>query len=402
MVQQVCPDGVLDLGPGYLAPGLLPAGLLAEAYHGAFAEFGAAALAYGDDRGAEPFRAAVADRVARAEGSACGPEHVFVTAGTSHALYLLARTFAEPGDVVLVEQYGYDLGRRLLRDCGLRPFPVAMDAHGVDPGAFEEAVTTVRAQGRRVAFACLVPTFHNPTGLVMPEARRRDLLAVARRLDVLLVEDDAYAELDLDGRTPPRSLAGLAEHQGVVRLRTFSKTLAPGLRLGYLLADPSVVTRVAEQGVFVSGGSANHTTSLAVAHALRSGAYDRHLTWLRARLRTRRDALATALRSGLGCGLGPGMGAGMGSGVGSTVDNDFACDPPEGGYFLWVRAFAHPESALLAAAEAVGVRVAAGSRFGSGPHAAVRLAYSFTEPDKLTVAAGLLAEAWRSASTTPA
>ncbi|MCP2164347.1 aminotransferase class I/II-fold pyridoxal phosphate-dependent enzyme [Goodfellowiella coeruleoviolacea] len=375
VVQQVCPDGVLDLGPGYLDPDLLPADLLAAAYHGALTEFGSAALAYGDDRGAVPFRAAVADRVARADDRPCGPEHVLVTAGTSHALYLLATAMATPGDVVLVEQYGYDLGRQLLADCGLRPRPVAMDGAGMDPAAFEEAVTSVRAHGGRVAFACLIPTYHNPTGLVVPEARRRDLLAVAQRLGVLVVEDDAYAELDLDATPAPCSMAGLADYHGVIRLRTLSKTLAPGLRLGCLLAAPDVVTRLANHAVFVSGGSANHVTSLAVAHLLRSGAYDRHLTWLRNRLRTSRDALAGALLPALG--------------------PDFACQVPAGGYFLWVRCTTRSEPDLLAAAEAAGVRVAAGSRFGAGPHAAVRLAYSFTAPDQLVTAAGLLASAWQ-------
>ena len=363
IVQQVSPARVVDLGPGYLQPELMPAGLLAEAYQNALVEFGSAALAYGDDRGAAPLRAAVAGRGDQ--------DNVLVTAGSSHALYLLATMLAKPGDVVLVEQFGYDLGQRLLRDAGLRVVPVSMDAHGVDPSAFEDAA---RAHRGRIAFACMTPTFHNPTGVVVPERRRRELLAVADRFGVLIVEDDAYADLVLDGEVPP-SMVDIAGHQGVVRLRTFSKSVAPGLRLGFLLADPRTVTRMAEHALFVSGGSANHLASLAVAQLIASGAYARHLAWLREQLRARRDALAGGLRAAFG--------------------PDLACDVPAGGYFLWLRSATAPESALLDAAEAAGVRICDGSRFGAGPSATVRLSYSFNPPSDLAAAGAGFAAAWQ-------
>ncbi|GLZ36660.1 PLP-dependent aminotransferase family protein [Actinokineospora sp. NBRC 105648] len=378
VVQQVGPAGTVDLGPGYLEPGLLPVDLLAAAYPAALAEYGSAALAYGDDRGAVPFRALVADRVARAEGPPCGPDNVLVTAGTSHALHLLATGLAQSGEVVLVEQYGYDYGRRILADRGLRARAVPMDAAGVDPAALDEAIATTRAAGERIAFAYLAPTFHNPTGLVSPVGRRRELLAVAARHGVLLVEDDAYAELGLDGGADPVSLAGLAGYRGVVRLRTFSKTLGPGLRLGYLLADPAIVGRLAGTGLFTSGGSANHVTSLAVAWLLRSGEYDRHLGWLRSRLRERRDALAVALGSGL--------------------EGVVEFTTPAGGYFLWLRS-THDEARLVTAAAAAKINALPGSRFGTGPQPTVRLAYSLNPPSALTAAAEALGRCWRALSS---
>jgi DNA-binding transcriptional MocR family regulator len=250
-----------------------------------------------------------------------------------------------------------------------------MDECGVDPAAFEDAVRVHRG---RIAFACMTPTFHNPTGLVVSERRRRELLAAADRHGVLIVEDDAYADLVLDGAVPP-SMVDIAGHDGVVRLRTFSKTLAPGLRLGFLVADPRTVTRLAEHALFVSGGSANHLASLAVAHLIASGAYDRHLAWLRAELRQRRDALVGGLQG-------------------------LTFDVPAGGYFLWLRSDTRPESALLAAAEEAGVRVSDGSRFGAGPSAAIRLSYSFNPPSDLAAAGGAFAAAWSHRSvkeTTP-
>lgn len=363
VVQSVSPPGVAELGPGYLDPDLIPVDLLSEAYSRVFAQFGSAALAYGDNRGEVGLRRELATR---ADG-ACGPEHVLVTAGTSHALYLLATMLASPRDTVVVEQTGYDFGRRILVDCGLRPREVATDGMGMDPRALDQ----VLAAEHPVCFVYLNPTFHNPTGIVVPRGRREELLAVAARHGVLVVEDDAYAELALEPGQPC-SMAGMAAYQGVVRLGTVSKTLGPGLRLGWLLADPSVVHGLVAHGLFVSGGSANHLASLALGELLRTGEYDRHLDWLRAQLRRRRDALAASLRAGL--------------------RHAASFRLPEGGCFLWLTATGSgTEADLLDAARRAGVAVAAGSRFGSPGVPSIRLSYSFSSPGELAVAGDALA-----------
>ena len=375
VVQTVSPPGVLDLGPGYLQPGLLPVDLLRGAYSAALAEFGAAALAYGNNEGALPLREALADRVTKSEGCLCGPENVVLTAGTSQALQLIATTLASPGEVVFTDRICYDLARALFLDCGLRLREVPTDSGGMDPVALAEAVADERAAGRNPAFVYATPTFHNPTGLLVPAARRAELVAAASSLGVLIVEDDAYAELELDGQETPRSLAGLAGHRGVVRLRTFSKTLAPGLRLGWLLAEPAMAARLAAHGMFVSGGCVNHTTSLAVAMLLRSGEYDAYLRWLRARLRERRDALVSALTE--------------------RLPEDIGFDTPGGGFFLWLRARRrHTERGLVESAAASGVAVGAGSRFGTTQAPSVRLSFSFNPPETLASAARRLATAW--------
>jgi enduracididine biosynthesis enzyme MppQ len=373
VVQSAAPPGVIDLGPGYLDPGLLPVDLLAGSYAEALAEYGSAALAYGDDRGALTLRRALADRARHADGVPCEPANVLVTAGTSHALHLLATTLAAPGDVVLVDESCYDLGRLILGDCGLRLREVPGDAYGMRPDALHAALRDA-LPGTPVVFVYLNPTFHNPTGRLVPLERRRELLEVASRNATLIVEDDAYAGLHLDGIPAPPALAALAGHQGVIRLCTFSKTLAPGLRLGWLLAEPALVDRLAAHGLFRSGGCLNHTTSLAVATLLAHGRFDRHLAWLRERLRERRDALVDALTA--------------------RLDGDFTLERPAGGFFVWLRTD-RPERDLLTAAENAGVRVAAGSRFGRAAPPAVRLAYSLYSPDLLTTAADHLATAWK-------
>ncbi|MEU1879088.1 aminotransferase class I/II-fold pyridoxal phosphate-dependent enzyme [Streptosporangium sp. NPDC020072] len=407
VVQSVAPPHVIDLGPGYLDPGLLPADLLAASYAGSLAAYGSAALAYGDDRGALPLRTRLAARVRERDGVPCDPANVLVTAGTSHALHLIATTLAAPGDVVLVDESCYDLGRLILADCGLRAYEVAGDEYGMSPYALAAALAETRG---RVAFAYLNPTFHNPTGLVVPLERRHALLDVARNHQTLIVEDDAYADLllnqalgmepgpDSDVQDTPPPMASLARHRGVIRLLTFSKSLAPGLRLGWLVAAPELVDRLAGHGVFRSGGCPNHTASLAVATLMEEGHYDRHLTWLRDRLRERRDTLVDALTAHL--------------------NDAFLLDRPAGGFFVWLRSH-HPEHALMTAAEQADVYVAAGSRFGPGrrparrpdghngdrspgdlghdggnPVSAVRLAYSFNDPGRLARAVERLAGVW--------
>jgi enduracididine biosynthesis enzyme MppQ len=365
-----------DLSPGYLEPSLLPVALLRDAYRRALDEFGAAALSYGHNSGALPLREALA----RAAGHPCGPDNIVITSGTSQTLYLLATYFGARGEVVLVDQACYDFGRQIFVDCGLRAVRVPADESGMDPAALGRALA---ATSGRVAFVYLNPTFHNPTGIVVPLDRRRELLAVADRYGALIVEDDAYAELNLtEGSRPPPSLAVLAGYRGVVRLCSFSKTLGPGLRLGWLLAAPALAERISSHAVFVSGGCLNHATSLAVTMLLTGGEYRTHLDGLRARLRERRDALADELRATL------------------PANVDFAT--PAGGFFLWLTfnrsdsgtPVGSVEADLVAGAARAGVRVAAGSRFGSGARPAIRLAYSFNSAADLRIAARGLAAAW--------
>ncbi|HYQ62596.1 aminotransferase class I/II-fold pyridoxal phosphate-dependent enzyme [Actinophytocola sp.] len=371
IVQSVSPPGTFDLGPGYLEPALLPVGLLDAAYRQALTEFGTAALSYGADQGALPLREALAARA----GGRCGPGNVLVTGGISQALQLVSTSMAAPADVVFVDRTSYDLGRRIITDCGLPLREVPGDAAGMDPAALVAAVAAERAAGRRPAFVYLNPTFHNPTGAVMPVPRRRALVSAAAEVGLLIVEDDAYAGLGLDHGELPVSCAELAGYHGVIRLCTFAKTLAPGLRLGWLLADPSLVGRLAGHGMFVSGGCVNHLASLAATVLVRDGCYDRHLRWLRGQLRARRDALAVPLRHQLGHRV------------------DISC--PRGGFFLWLRfPDGEREPDLLAAARQAGVVAAAGSRFGTVSRTSLRLAYSFNSPARLTEAASRLGAAW--------
>ena len=360
-----CPDpaGVVNLSPGYLDPALLPTDLLRDAYAAALTEYGPAALAYGENQGPLPLRTALAGRIALADGVPCSPDQLVITAGTSSMLDLIARS-APCGATVLVEELSYNFGVEIFRARGLSVRRVPTDEHGMVPDGLANAIAE-----SDVAFVYLVPTFHNPTGRVVPTDRRLALIAVAQAHDVTIVEDDAYTEIFFESDAVPRSMAGLANYAGVVRLGSFSKSLAPGVRLGWLAADAPTASAWADSAMFVSGGGVNHLAAMAVTTLIEHGGYERHGTWLRDQLRQRRDALVDTLRGAL----------------------DFPVPRPAGGFFVWLRPNRHSEAELVAAAERIGVPVAGGSRFGPTGEPAVRLAFSFHRPDRLADAAVRLA-----------
>jgi 2-aminoadipate transaminase len=183
-----------------------------------------------------------------------------ITAGTTQALALLSTSIATPGDIVLVAAETYDLARLIFVDAGLTVVSVAVDADGVVPEQLTRQIAETRRAGGTLAFVYLTPTFANPTGIVYPADRRRELLNVARDHSVTIVEDDAYADTGFEG-AQPTTMSGLAGRKGVIRLGSFSKSLGPGLRLGWMVADREVALETTARGSFVSGGCVNHTTS---------------------------------------------------------------------------------------------------------------------------------------------
>ncbi|MDQ1742405.1 MAG: 2-aminoadipate transaminase, partial [Pseudonocardiales bacterium] len=300
VVQDVAPAGMYDLGPGYLGPDLLPVSLLADAYASALTGYGAAALSYGTNAGALPLRELLAERAAAADGVACIADQVVITAGTSMALQLICATMASRGEVALVDEVAYDYGLQILHDSGLRIERIPGDEAGMHPEALSDRLASIRAQDVRASVLYLNPTFQNPLGFTLPDRRRQELIDVAARSGLLIIEDDAYAELPLEPVPIPPSLAALSGYGNVIRLCSFSKVLGPGLRLGWMLTNSGLARQLLAHGVFVSGGALNHTTSLAVTTLLADGRYDEHLHRLRQELWDRRQTLTDTLLGALG------------------------------------------------------------------------------------------------------
>ncbi|MCW6005636.1 PLP-dependent aminotransferase family protein [Micromonospora sp. CPCC 205371] len=367
VIQYTGAEGVLDLGWGHPDPSLLPVEAWAESTSEAIRAGGWKALTYGYAPGPGPLLEWLAVHIGAIDGRAPSPDELFVTAGASQGLELVSTVLTRPGDVVLVDSPTYHLALRILADRGVELRAAPTDAQGIDAAATARLADDLRAAGRRVPMLYTVATFNNPSGASMPVPRRRELVSA---LDgVTIVEDDTYRELGYDGPVPP-SLWSLASAD-VVRLGSFAKTVAPGLRLGYLTADAGFVRRLANRGYIDSGGCVNHTSAMALAHFATTGRYEAHVSELREAYRLRRDALVAALRA--------------------TVPTiEFAV--PAGGWFLWLRV---PDAAAVARrALERGVGMSTGERFhvdgGGGDR--LRASFSMYSPTALEQAATRFAQ----------
>jgi DNA-binding transcriptional MocR family regulator len=376
ITQFVSRPGILDLGWGHPAPDALPVAAWATATVSTLERYGSAALAYGHPHGPGPLVDWLIRRIGNTDPRGCAPAEMFITAGASHALDLLISMLTEPGDIVLVDAPTYHLALRVITDHGVDVLPAPTDIAGIEPEMTARLVGGVRRAGRRVRLLYTVPTYANPTGASLPEPRRRDLVDLARHEQLTIIEDDTYRELTYDG-TVPRSLWSLASADEVVRIGSFAKTVAPGLRLGWINSDGALIDRLADRGYVDSGGGVNHTVALTMATFGESGAYDRHLAQIRPRYRGQRDALVDGLRDEV-----------------PDVTN------PAGGWFVWIRLPPGLSGChLLPIAESHGVSFLDGGRFfpdGRGDDH-VRLAFSMLAPADLTEAAHRFGAALRRA-----
>ena len=217
------------------------------------------------------------------------PEHILVLAGAQQGLDLLARCLIDPGDAVVIDRPGYLGAIQTFRNAGARL--VGWDIARADTDELEELLLRYRPK-----LIYTNPTHQNPTGVTLPIRTRREMLELAARYRVPIVEDDTYRELALTGAPPPPSLFALDEaHAVVIRINSFSKMLAPGLRLGWISAVRPIVDQLALIKQQVDPHTQN-LSQLVVAELIEHGVFDRHLATLSGEHRRRRDAMVQALR----------------------------------------------------------------------------------------------------------
>lgn len=383
-VQLFLRPGIVELSWGHPDPTLLPVDGLLHATQAALERDGPRALSYGAEQGPGCLIEQLCARLGRLEDVAPSPEQAMITGGTSQALDMLCTLLTKPGDVVLVESPTYHLALRILRDHGLELIPVPGDDDGLQVDVLEETLATLQRQGREARLLYVVPTFSNPTGITLETEQRRELVALAQRAGLTVLEDDAYRELWYDSPPPP-SLHSLAPVGPVVRLGSFSKVLAPGLRLGWMLAAPEVIRRCTDSGMLDSGGGVNHFTAHVVAAFIEPGMLDQQVETLRAKYSRRHDVLLNALAT--------------------YLPEDCCWARPGGGFFVWVRLPAGVDSsALLPTAESAGVSYVPGARFcaGGGGEQYCRLAFTLLSPDELEEGARRLGAALRAYWQQPA
>jgi GntR family transcriptional regulator/MocR family aminotransferase len=284
------PPGVTMLVGGKPDVNLVPAMSLARAYRRTLRRHASSVLGYGDPRGHERLRAAVAGMLASTRGLPVTADQVLITRGSQMALFVIARTLFGPEDVVAVESLGYVPAWETLRSTGARLVPLPVDESGLRVDALAKLLSRARVRG-----VYLTPHHQYPTTVTLSPGRRIELLELARKKKLALIEDDYDHEFHFDGR-PILPLASTDPAGTVVYLGTLSKVLAPGLRIGYVVAPSPVIERMALHRTFVDL-SGDHTTECAVAELFEEGEVQRHARRARRIYMARRDALVAALRS---------------------------------------------------------------------------------------------------------
>ncbi|MDR6981167.1 2-aminoadipate transaminase [Streptomyces sp. 3330] len=350
---------VINFAGGLPAPELFDRAGVAAAFRHALEETPSQALQYATTEGEPSLRERLAARTA-ARGLPTTADDLLVTTGSQQALSLLATALVDPGDTVLVEAPCYLAALQVFGLAGARIVAVPGDADGPDPEALADLVVRERPK-----LLYTVPTFQNPTGRTLPTERRAAVAGVAARHGLWIVEDDPYGELRYDGERVPWIAAHPDARDRTILLGSFSKVMAPGLRLGWLRA-PDEVRRacvVAKQAADLHTPTVNQ---LAAARYLTAFDLDAHVTRVAAVYRERRDAMLAGLPDALPAGS--------------------VWTRPEGGMFLWVRLpGSYDTTALLPRVVAQDVAYVPGAPFYAGEpdRSTLRLCFVTQTPDEI-------------------
>ena len=339
----------ISFARGVPAPECLPISELAECAKAALERDGAVALSYGSTLGYEPLREWLADR------HGVEPGRVLVTNGSLQAFHFVLDALGDRGRIV-VERPTYDRPRKALAAAGSEVVEVGLDDDGLDVDELERLLG-----GGSVAFLYTIPTFQNPTGSTLGLARRGRLAELVRDRSLPVLEDDPYGLVRFEGEPLP-TLFELEGGVNVMYGSSFSKTIAPGLRVGYAVVPATLATELEELV------ASTYITPALIAQAtvyefLRRGLFEPNLERVQGLLRARRDAMLEALEREL---------------------SGRACwNRPDGGYFLWLElGEALDGRELLARASEAGVTFVPGVEFG-GPASSARLAFSFVSPAEI-------------------
>src|SRR5690242_7823611 len=343
--------GLISFARGVPAPECLPVAELADCARAAIESDGPAVLSYGPGGGYGPLREWIAAR------HGVEPSRVVVTSGSLQGFAFLAEQLVQPGARVLVEAPTYDRPLKILARLGAEVVGVPMDEDGLIPDELPEG---------DFAFLSTIPTFQNPSGRTLSVERRRRLAELARERQLLVLEDDPYGLVRYDGEPLP-SVFELAEGEQIVYCSSYSKTVAPGVRVGWYVLPAQLASEI--EALAVSTYISPPFLSQATVHEfLRRESFGPNLERVNGLLRARRDAMLDALAR--------------------ELPEDATWTKPAGGYFVWLELPSGPSSSeLLTEAEEAGVTFVKGSDFfpaGRGGERALRLAFSFVSPEEIS------------------
>lgn len=352
----------------------LPREAIGEAIATLIREHGTQAMQYGSGQG-EPFMREQITEVMAEEGIAAHPDDLVVSCGSQQALDLVTRVFCDPGDVILAEAPSYVGAIGTFRAYQVQVVHVTMDEFGIVPQALREAIAGCRAAGKRVKFLYTIPNYQNPTGVTQSLERRRELIAIAHELDILIVEDNPYGLLAIEGEPMPALRSMDADR--VVYLGSFSKTFAPGFRVGWALAPHAVREKLT---------LAQESATLAppVFSQFAISTYLHQFDW-RAQIQVYRD-MYRARRDAMLQGLAENMPEGA------------TWTHPTGGFFVWVTLPEGLDSqAMLPRAVSARVAYVPGTAFyadGLGSRN-MRLSFCFPTPERIIEGTRRLGEVLR-------
>jgi DNA-binding transcriptional MocR family regulator len=345
---------VISFARGALAPECLPVDDLADCARAALQRDGTTILSYGAAGGYQPLREWIAER----HGVEAG--RVLLTNGSLQGfVFLVDHLVAQGKTRVLVESPTYDRPLLILEKLGAEIVPLALDDDGLDPAALEHALDT----GPEPAFLYTIPTFQNPSGHTLSTERRQRVAELAAERNLLVLEDDPYGLIRFDGEAEP-SLFSLDRAGVVAYSSSFSKTIAPGLRVGYFILPDTLESALeaAASSTYISPALLSQAT---VHEFVSQGLFEPNIERSSGLLKARRDAMLDALDA--------------------SFPGEATWSRPDGGYFLWLEL---PDGvraeALLAAAAAEGVAFVKGTDFGGAENTA-RLAFSFASPDEIGI-----------------
>ncbi len=368
------PD-LIPLGGGIPDAPTIPVERFREALDAVWDEEADEAMVYGGWMGFEGLREAIADRQNRIEGLALDERNFIIHNGSSSAMDNVAKAFISAGDVVIVEGPSFSGIVETIRSCMAEVVETPIDDEGVSLEAVASAIAESEAAGKTVKMIYTIPDYHNPTGVTMSVSRRRALLELCARHRVLVVEDGAYSELYFDNPPPP-SMYALSDGYGVMRVGSFSKVAATGLRIGWVQARPEFISALTKVR-FDMGTSP--ILLRAMARYLRTGHLETHVERMRELYALKCRTLCDSLEE--------------------------HCAPyirftrPDGGFFFWLECIGASASEIREAAAEEGLIFPSGAAFFHDPDKAedkyLRLAFSAASVERLEKVGPRLAAAFR-------
>jgi len=352
---------VVSLAGGMPYVSALDLPLLSESMQRVMRDEGARALQYGSGQGTPELRQHILDIMA-IEGIRAGVDEIVVTTGSQQALDLVAKLFLNPGDVVLTESPSYVGALGIFRSYQAEVNHIAMDAEGMIPAALTERIQSLRAAGKNIKLLYLIPTFNNPAGTTLSSERRLAIIDIARSQGILILEDNPYGLLWFD-RPAPAAMRSV-ESEGIIYLGSFSKTLAPGFRVGWALAPHAIREKLvlAAEAAILSPSSLNQ---MVISDYLQRADWRGQIDVFRGIYRDRRDAMVEALQHHL---------------------PELHWTIPNGGFYLWVTLTEGLDSkSMLPRAVKELVAYTPGTAFyadGSG-RSHLRLAFCYPPPEEI-------------------